>query len=78
MICIPVIYQDWRNVVLGKVNTAQVLLLNKIEEMWNNRRCTGNFWIPYDQVIMAIFLDRGIITKSDIFEVNVTFVNNLW
>ena len=68
------IYQDWRNIVLGKINTQQVRLLNKLEEMWNNTRPTGNGWIPCDQIIMAVFLDRGIITKSDTFEVNITLL----
>ena len=68
------IYQDWRNGVLGKLGTPQVQLLNKLEEMWNNTRPTGNFWIPCDQIIMSVFLDRDIITSSATFEVFITTV----
>ena len=68
------IYQDWRNGVLGKIDTPQVQLLNKLEEMWNNTRPTGNIWIPCDQIIMSVFLDRDIITSSATFEVFITTV----
>jgi hypothetical protein len=55
--------------VLGKIDSPQIRLLNRVEEMWENNRPTGDAWIPCDQVIMSIFLDGTVIKESDTFQV---------
>ena len=55
--------------MLAKVDSPQIHLLNRIEEMWYDTRPTGDPWIPCDQVIMSIFLDQTVIRESDTFEV---------
>ena len=54
---------------MGKIDSPQIKLLNRIEEMWYNNRPTGNAWIPCDQVIMSVVFDEKIIQESDTYEV---------
>ena len=55
--------------MLGKIDSPQIKLLNRIEEMWYNNRPTGDAWIPCDQVIMSVVFDESIIQESDTYEV---------
>ena len=55
--------------MLAKIDSPQIHLLNRIEEMRYDTRPTGDAWIPCDQVTMIIFLDQSVIRESDTFEV---------
>ena len=57
--------------MLAKIDSPQIHLSNRIEEMWYDTRATGDAWIPCDQVIMSIFLDQTVIRESDTFEVRI-------
>ena len=57
---------------MGKIDSPQIKLLNRIEEMWYNNRPTGDAWIPCDQVIMSVVFDKNIIQQSHTYEVRLS------
>jgi len=51
-------YKEWRTQVLGKVDSPQIALLNKVEEKILKKYT--DIWIPCDQLIAAAVVEPKV------------------
>ena len=62
---------DWRMGVLGKVNTKQIQLLNRLEMRFFQEKFFGNQYISCDQLAFACSLDPSLIEERSSYKATV-------
>jgi len=55
---------DWRQNVLGKIDSSMADFLNRLEKPWFERHGYGTTWKAWDQLAMMAALEKESIVKS--------------
>ena len=56
--------KDWRQNVLGKIDSSMADFLNRLEKPWFERHGYGTTWKAWDQLAMMAALEKESIVKS--------------